>query len=250
MVPCYNEEQSLRYLSNTLDSVVRKLGSSYALRFVFVDDCSSDKTLSELHAIFGADPRSRFVSHQRNRGVAAAIQTGIAHADTEVVCSIDCDCTYDPHELVGMIPLLTDDVDMVTASPYHPRGGVRNVPGWRLLLSRSLSGMYRVVLHQKLSTYTSCFRVYRRQAVLPIELDRPGFLGVAELLGRLDLAGARIVEFPTLLQVRLLGRSKMKVLRTIVGHLGVLASLIRLRLFRPKSPGLGTPSLPDPSRRG
>jgi polysaccharide deacetylase family protein (PEP-CTERM system associated) len=247
VVPCYNEEQSLRYLSNTLESVVRKLGRNYALQVLFVDDCSTDGTWAALQAIFGSDPRCRFVRHERNRGVAAAIQTGIAHATTEVVCSIDCDCTYDPHELVGMIPLLTDNVDLVTASPYHPRGGVKNVPEWRLLLSRSLSGMYRVILHQKLATYTSCFRVYRRRALLPMQLDRPGFLGIAEMLGKLDLAGSKIVEYPTVLQVRLLGHSKMKILRTIIGHLGVLASLTRLRLWGAKATGAGTPVLRDPS---
>lgn len=249
VVPCYNEEQSLRYLRNTLDSVVRKLGRRYALQFVFVDDGSTDETWAALQAVFGSDPRCRCVRHERNRGVAAAIQTGIAHAATEVVCSIDCDCTYDPHELVGMIPLLTDDVDMVTASPYHPQGGVKNIPAWRLLLSRTLSRMYRVILHQKLATYTSCFRVYRRHALLPLQLDRPGFLGVAEMLGKLDLAGSKIVEYPTLLQVRLLGHSKMKVLRTIVGHLGVLASLTGLRLLRPRTSGFAKPLLRDPSRQ-
>ena len=34
-----------------------------------------------------------------NRGVAAAILTGIRAADTDIVCSIDCDCTYDPLQL-------------------------------------------------------------------------------------------------------------------------------------------------------
>jgi glycosyltransferase involved in cell wall biosynthesis len=249
VVPCYNEEQSLRYLSNTLESVVRKLGDQYSLQVLFVDDCSTDGTWSVLRNIFGSDPRCRFIRHERNRGVAAAIQTGIANATTDVVCSIDCDCTYDPHELVGMIPLLTDDVDLVTASPYHPRGGVRNVPEWRLFLSRSLSGMYRVILHQKLATYTSCFRVYRRRALLPLRLDRPGFLGIAEMVGKLDLSGSKIVEYPTVLQVRLLGRSKMKVLRTIVGHLGVLASLIRLRLSGRTAGRMTQPQLHDSSSR-
>ena len=242
VVPCYNEEHSLRYLFNTLQSVSQRLGARYALRFVFVDDGSSDDTWAMLHRIFGSDLRCRLVRHERNRGIAAAIQTGIAEADTEVVCSIDCDCTYDPHQLGEMIPLLTDGVDMVTASPYHPRGGVKNVPGWRLVLSRTLSRMYRVVLHQQLATYTSCFRVYRRSRLVHLELRRAGFLGIAEMLGRLDLAGARIAEYPAQLEVRLLGHSKMKVLRTIMGHLGVLAELARLRVRGRTSPRVAADS--------
>ena len=63
-----------------------------------------------------------------------------------------------------------------------------------------------------------------------VTVQRGGFFGVAEMLGRLDLAGRRIVEFPTTLEARVLGRSKMKVLRTIAGHLSLLTQLSRLRL--------------------
>jgi dolichol-phosphate mannosyltransferase len=131
-----------------------------------------------------------------------------------------------------MIPLLTEGVDVVTASPYHPQGKVRNVPRWRLFLSKSLSRLYRIVLRQKLHTYTSCFRVYRRQAALGVTVERGGFFGVTEMLGRLDLDGRRIVEFPTTLEARMLGRSKMKVLGSIAGHLGLLLLLVRLRARR------------------
>jgi polysaccharide deacetylase family protein (PEP-CTERM system associated) len=236
VVPCFNEQETLPYLANTLRSVVGKLGDRYDFRFVFVDDCSTDRTWQTLHTVFGGDPRNALVQHERNRGVAAAIQTGLRVATADVVCSMDCDCTYDPHELGRMIPLLTDDVDVVTASPYHPLGTVKNVPRWRLFLSKGLSRLYRVVLRQKLYTYTSCFRVYRRQSALGITVERGGFFGVAEMLGRLDLAGRRIVEYPATLEARMIGRSKMKVLRTITGHLSLLAHLAQVRLWRKGRP--------------
>lgn len=231
VIPCYNEELSLPYLANTLRSVERALDAEYHVELVFVDDGSTDRTWETLHRLFGAQPNATFLRHTQNRGVTAGILTGIRSADSEIVCSIDCDCTYDPHELTHMIPLLTDGVDLVTASPYHPQGHVRNVPTWRLSLSRSLSHLYRVLLRQPLHTYTSCFRVYRRDAVLQIQVDREGFLGVAELLGKLAIAGSAIVEYPATLEVRMLGRSKMKILRTIVGHLGLLVSLAARRVL-------------------
>lgn len=231
VIPCYNETQSLPYLRNTLQSVTESCPHTFAFHFVFVDDCSTDGTWAMLQALFGSNPRCLLVRHEQNRGIAGTIQTGIQHARTDVVCSIDCDCTYDPHELVRMIPLLSEGVDVVTASPYHPAGHVRNVPQWRLFLSKSLSRMYRVVLHQQLHTYTSCFRVYRKETATALEIHRPGFLGIAEMIGKLDLAGFRVVEYPTTLESRILGRSKMKVARTILGHVGLLADLTRLRWF-------------------
>jgi len=231
VVPCYNEERSLEYLSNTLRSVAVWLRTSYDISYLLVDDGSRDGTWELLNRLFGARPNCALVRHERNRGVAAAILTGLRAAKTEIVCSIDCDCTYDPHGLVEMIPKLTDGVDLVTASPYHPSGQVLNVPAWRLSLSRGASFLYRRVLRQKLHTYTSCFRVYRRRAVADLPLREDGFLGVAEILARLDLQGSTIVEHPATLEVRLLGTSKMKILRAVAGHLRLLLRLAALRFF-------------------
>jgi polysaccharide deacetylase family protein (PEP-CTERM system associated) len=231
VIPCFNEETSLEYLANTLRSVRVWLGRDYELAFVFVDDASTDGTWDLLHRLFASRSDTTLLRHDHNRGVAAAILTGLRAAGTEIVCSIDCDCTYDPHGLAEMIPRLAEGVDLVTASPYHPRGQVLNVPAWRLALSRTASRLYRLVLRQKLHTYTSCFRVYRRRALAGLAVSEDGFLGVTEMLARLDLQGSVVVEHPTTLEVRLLGQSKMKTLRSIAGHLRLLARLTVLRVF-------------------
>ena len=230
VMPCYNEESVLPYLRNTLQRVGEDLGAIYDVRFLFVDDGSSDGTWQVLQDLFGALPDFKLVRHEVNRGVAAAILTGINAAESEIVCSIDCDCTYDPRQLTDMIPKLEDSVSVVTASPYHPSGRVMNVPPWRLLLSKGLSFLYRRTFRQKLHTYTSCFRVYRRCQVKDLMLRESGFLGVAEILILLDRDGKHIVEHPAVLEVRLLGQSKMKLLHTISGHLRLLSRMAFTRL--------------------
>jgi polysaccharide deacetylase family protein (PEP-CTERM system associated) len=236
VLPCYNEQEALPYLANTLRSLeVTLKNTGYDPSFIFVDDCSTDGTRELLAKLFGEWPNVKVVHHESNQGVAAGIMTGIREASTDLVCSMDCDCTYDPHELANMLPLMKGGVDLVTASPYHRLGGVRNVPGWRLFLSKGASFLYRRVLNAKLNTYTSCFRVYRRDAFVELDLTEKGFLGVAEMLGRLDLSGGRIVEFPAVLDVRLFGISKMKTARTIGGHVKLLSRLAQQRLFRKDS---------------
>lgn len=244
VIPCYNEAESLNYLVNTLRSVKQELlADNFRASVIFVDDSSTDQTFQRLNEIYGDEEDVEILRHDVNKGVAAGIMTGIEAAKSEIVCSMDCDCTYDPHGLTRMIPLLRENVDLVTASPYHPRGEVRNVPGWRLMLSKGASFLYSCVLGSNLSTYTSCFRVYRKSTVSQISLERTGFLGVAELLGKLDLSGGKIVEYPATLEVRLFGLSKMKIISTIGGHLKLLASLARYRFFRKN--GRITTSLTD-----
>ena len=229
IVPCYNEEQSISYLGRSLDHFAAQTADKYKLSFVFVDDGSKDKTLEGLQRQFGGRSNCQIVQHPQNRGIAAACLTGFAAARDEVLCVIDADCTFDPSHLATMIPLLKDDVALVTASPYHRDGGVMNVPAWRLLLSRGASQLYRYVLSNKLASYTACFRIYRRSAVVNMRLQHSGFTGIAEILVRLDRAGAKIVECPAVLEARVLGISKMKVGRTITEHAGLLSRLAVLR---------------------
>lgn len=231
VIPCYNEQETLPYLLNTLRGLESELtANDYQPNFIFVDDQSKDSTFDKLHELFGSRENVSILRHETNQGVAAGIMTGVKSAQTEIVCSMDCDCTYDPHELLKMLPLLAENVDLVTASPYHAQGGVRNVPEWRLFLSKGASFLYSRVLRSKLSTYTSCFRVYRRASFVDLPIIEKGFLGVAEMLGRLDLKGGKIVEHPAILEVRLFGFSKMKTLRTVFGHLKLLSGLLKIRL--------------------
>jgi polysaccharide deacetylase family protein (PEP-CTERM system associated) len=229
VVPLYNEEANIPYLRGNLVDLARRLSRQHHLQFILVDDGSSDGTWEQLQARFADVSACRLVRHEKNAGVAAAILTGIRSATTPIVASMDCDCSYDPGELEKMIPMIAD-ADLVTASPYHPDGRVFNVPSWRLFLSRTLSAIYSQLLSSKIHTYTSCFRVYRKAAVDTLPVQQGGFLGVAELLIRLRLAGGRVVEYPTTLASRLFGESKMKVLRTIFKHLGLISDLVRLRL--------------------
>lgn len=225
IVPCYNEEETVRYLARTLQRLNEDHGDKFAFRFVFVDDGSVDDTVGALRRVFGARDDCKIVEHGVNKGIASACVTGAKAAETDTVCVIDADCSFDPDLLAKMIPLLKPGVAMVTASPYHRDGGVQNVPAWRLVLSRGASSLYAFVLHNKLASYTACFRVYRRGDLAAMELRNLGFTGIAEILARIDLDGGRVVECPAILESRLLGFSKMKVLRTIGEHVRLIGEL-------------------------
>lgn len=235
VVPCYNESETLGFLRKTLSELEKELfRNGYRANFIFVDDASTDGTYEKLKSLFSWN-NVRILKHQKNLGVAASIMTGLMASETEIVCSIDCDCSYDPRELIQMLPMLDEKTDMVTASPYHTKGNVKNVPKWRLILSKGASYLYKVILRSNVSTYTSCFRVYKRSRFLNVSIQEKGFLGVAEMIGKVLLLGGKVTEHPTTLRVRLFGFSKMKTLRTVLGHLKLLSKLAFMRFFGKKN---------------
>jgi dolichol-phosphate mannosyltransferase len=86
-------------------------------------------------------------------------------------------------------------------------------------------------MRNKLHTYTSCVRVYRKHSVVDLPLTRSGFVGIVELLWRLDQQGGTIAECPAVLTVRTTGRSKMRFVRTALGHLQLLVCAAWQRLM-------------------
>jgi len=232
VVPLFNERECVELLRASLARVEEALDGKYEFDFLLVDDGSTDETIALLQAVIAERPNYRLVKHEANRGIAAAIRTGIRAARHEIVVSIDCDGSYDPLLVAEMIPRLAPGVDLVTASPYHRAGLVENVPPWRLSLSRLASRMYGVVCRHKLSCYTSCFRVYRRSAVAPVVLENERFVGVAELLWKVLDRGGKVVEHPARLRARVAGQSKMRVVRAALGHLRLITKIGANRLRR------------------
>lgn len=232
VVPVFNERECVSSLMTALVELDAEMSDSFEFEFLLVDDGSNDGTAKLLEDMVVDRSNYRVLSHQRNRGIAAAIHTGIENASNEVVVSIDADGSYDARLVQQMVPLLTPEVDLVTASPYHPEGRVEDVAEWRLWLSRRASGLYRLALHQKLHCYTSCFRVYRRSKVLDLEPKNTGYVGVAELMWRLDRQGSKIVECPAVLKTRVAGQSKMRVFRATMRHLSLVSQICRDRFLR------------------
>jgi dolichol-phosphate mannosyltransferase len=233
VVPLFNEQECVDSLVASLAKVERELGGRYEFEFLLVDDGSSDGTVALLQAAIANRDGYRLIEHGENRGIAAAIGTGIHAASHEVVVSMDCDGSYDPLLMGELIPHLTPGVDLVTASPYHRAGGVENVPLWRLRLSRLASQLYGTACRHKLSCYTSCFRVYRRSSVIDIELENQRFVGVAELLCKVLQQGGTVVEHPAMLRSRVAGHSKMRVVRASLGHLRLISKVLADRCRTP-----------------
>lgn len=234
IAPMYNEEDSIPFLAETMARLAVRLGPERELECILVDDGSKDKTIEAVEKHFSSWERVHLVKHPGNRGPGAAMRSGFERATGDFVCTIDSDCTFDPLSIPTMLEMLdSKKVDIITASPYHPEGGVENVPGWRLLLSRGASTIYRLVCANKIYTYTSFMRVYRRKVVDTVSFEGDGFAAYTEVLLRASHQGYKIAELPAVLKSRANGVSKMKVMFTVRTHLILMGRAFLWRFFEP-----------------
>ncbi len=235
IAPMYNEEDSIPFLESTLGRLAERLSPEYELECVLVDDGSKDGTCEAVRKYFSSWKTMILVKHPVNRGPGAAMRSGFARATGDFVCTIDSDCTFDPLCIPTMLEMLdTLKVDIITASPYHPQGGVENVPPWRLLLSRGASTVYRFVSASKLYTYTSFMRVYRRRVIDTVSFTGDGFAAFTEVLLRASHQGYKIGELPAVLKSRANGVSKMRVLSTMRKHMTLMGRAFLWRFSEPR----------------
>ena len=233
IIPCYNEEDGLLNLKDRLYPVLEKIKKEYKIVLVFVDDGSKDKTNYLLNKYFKSKPdiSVKILKHEVNKNLGAAIRTGLSAVTSEVVAMMDSDCTYDPEGLILLLDAFEKTgADIVTASPYHPRGGVENVPEYRLFLSKSISKIYRILTGSDIYTFTAMYRVYKKDVVLSTRFYYNNFLGVTELLIYPLLRKAKVVEVPMVLHSRLFGVSKMKLFNTINSHIKFIFRVIKIKM--------------------
>jgi dolichol-phosphate mannosyltransferase len=247
VIPCCNEEAGLPILEASLRPLIAQLARYGQTEIILIDDGSTDGTWAALQGLATRVPEVRLVRHSMNYGIGAALRTGFAHARGEMIVTTDADGTYPFADIPRLLALLAPETDIVTASPYHPDGGVDGVAPWRLILSQGASWCYRLALGKRgktIHTYTSLFRAYRRNAVPYIMPEHEGFLAVAEILVRGVLAGYTIAEYPTVLRARRYGQSKARVMRITAAHLQFLTNLLLHRVHpRRRSDPLGIPAV-------
>jgi len=230
LIPCCNEVDNVALLVSELMPVVERLRRDRTVEVIFVDDGSSDGTGDALAERFGSDPLVRIVRHERNRGLGAALRTGFRYARGAVIVTTDSDATYPFPLIVDLLERLAPGIDIVTASCYHPSGGIENVPRSRVFLSMGASLLYRLLVDRHVHTYTCLFRAYRRTVIAATPFAADGFLAVTEILVRAMWNGYRVAELPCVLRSRRHGQSKAKIARTILAHLRFQGVLLRSRI--------------------
>lgn len=226
VAPAFNEEA---VVESFVRAVTPVLGPDWEL--LVVDDGSSDATPEILARLVEAEPRLRVVTHERNRGMGAALVTGFEAAKGDVVVTMDADLSH-PLELLGPLVAGTATADAVFGSRYIAGGGMIGVPFFRVAISQVANLVLRLVFWTRVRDLTTGLRAYRTDAVRGLDVQGTGFETQLELTVRLIAAGRSIAEIPLMLRQREAGESKMRYMKLIKRYGRMVATLMLVRWGR------------------
>jgi dolichol-phosphate mannosyltransferase len=181
--------------------VIAEIGEEVTSIYV-VDDCCPD---SSGKFVIGncRDSRVKVLFNEQNLGVGGATLTGMRQAildGANVIVKIDGDGQMDPALIPSFVGVIVNgEADYAKGNRFFEIEGLRQMPPIRLLGNAFLS------FASKLSSgYWNCldptngyFAVHAEVAsFLPIEKIAPRFFFESDLLFRLNIIGARVVDIP------------------------------------------------------
>ncbi len=205
VIPVYNEEENIKLLHERLKEVLETLNMDYEI--LFVDDGSTDQSLSILEEIHAKDEKVTVLSLRRNFGQTAAFAAGFDFARGDIIVTMDGDLQNDPADIPKLLELIKNN-DLVSGwrkkrkDPFFTRRLPSIVANW--LISK--------VTGVKLHDYGCSLKAYRRDVIKNLKLygEMHRFIPAVA-----SWYGVRVAEVETVHHRRRRGKSKYGIGRTI-----------------------------------
>ncbi|MDQ4078885.1 MAG: polyprenol monophosphomannose synthase [Chloroflexota bacterium] len=214
VLPTYNEVENIAAMVEAL------LGLQLDLSIIIVDDNSPDGTGAVADRLAGEQPARVEVLHRPcKNGLGRAYKDGFLRAlegDADLVGQMDCDFSHSPQYLTEMVNLLKEsEADVVIGSRYVPGGELdERWSWWREMLSASANVYARAILRLHALDVTAGFKVWRREVLEAIDLERVisnGYIFQVEMTYLTQKLGFRHREIPIYFEDRRIGQSKMDI---------------------------------------
>lgn len=184
--PCYNEEANVERTVGKAVEVLGKLGVDFEV--IVVNDGSSDATEEIANRLAQSDSRVKVVSHERNFGYGAALQSGFKAASKELVFYTDGDGQFDIGEMPPLLDLIKGH-DIVSCYRLNRQDNIiRKINGW------CWSKLGCLLFGMNIRDIDCAFKLYRREIFDNITLSSSGALIDTEILARAKGKGYKIIQ--------------------------------------------------------
>ncbi len=191
IVPALNEEGNIDELCRQYDEMLKT--APFKGELVFVDDGSTDGTLEKIKQAAQKYVFVKFASHQRNRGLTEALQSGFAIASGDVYVFYPADLQYRPEDIPKLVEPIAEGADLSTGwkQGRYKKWFVSGIYNW---ISRKI---FSLKVHD-----LNAVKAFRKEVVRHIFLRRDWHRYLVVLAAN---EGFRVEEVPVTLYERTVG---------------------------------------------
>ncbi len=190
VIPVFNERTTIVEIIDRVQAVDVDLHKE----IIVVDDGSTDGTREILQSL--AVPELSVLLHERNQGKGAALRTGFARAQGDIILVQDADLEYDPKEYPRLIePILDGRADVVYGSRFLG-GPHRVLLFWHYVGNRFLTTFANMLSNLNLTDMETCYKIFRREVLEKIQLKSSRFGFEPEITMKVAKQKCRIYELP------------------------------------------------------
>ena len=203
IVPVYNE---FRYINSIIESLKKNI--NFEKQIIVVDDCSSDGTIKLIKNLNGIDKK---IFHKKNMGKGAAIKSAIPFINGNIVAIQDADLEYDPCDLNILIQsLINENLNVIYGSRVlnKKRYSGNFISYFRIFGNQVLSLISNKLNNQKLTDAHTCYKVFKSDIFLRLNLQEDDFAFCPEANTKLSLLKIKIKELPISYQGRTVSDGK------------------------------------------
>lgn len=171
VMPAANEEKTIR---STIDSIMGYEDKPLHL-YIVIDDYSKDATEEIIREAMKQYNRLHLVYYKEARGVATCYLYGFKVAIEEgadFIIEMDAGGSHNVADLPKFLNKLDEGYDCVWGSRFMKGGGVKDLPAYRLFLSRGGTLLSNVVLGTRLKDMTSGYEAFRADVLKQLDLDK------------------------------------------------------------------------------
>lgn len=222
-LPAYEEGANLRVLIPALNAIRREIAP--ASEVIIVDTVEPRDDTPNICAEFDA----QYVPRMGGNTYGDAVRTALSVARGRWIVLMDADGSHNPEVLRELWPHRIES-DLVIASRYVSGGQTEN-PKILIFMSHVVNVIFRIFLNLKCYDVSNSFRLYRGDDLRALHLECNNFDVVEEILVKLAAArrNLRIREVPFTFEKRKAGNTKRQLFVFMVGYIGTLVKLMRLK---------------------
>ncbi|MGB5418812.1 glycosyltransferase family 2 protein, partial [Algibacter sp.] len=197
LLPAYNEAAIIEDSLNILCAHMIGLNDKYDWDILIVNDGSKDGTAEIADNLAKTLPNITVHHNKVNKNLGGALRAGFKIAKGDYIVVLDIDLSFGPDHVESLMDAaITQDADIVIASPYMKGGKTTNIPFLRLLYSKVLNKIMRYTSGINIHSFTGMARAYRKEFLDTLNLKTTTYSINPEIIQKARILRGRIVEVP------------------------------------------------------